>query len=62
MCPDARGFTQAYGATAVDPAVRAEGYAQGYAAGYAAGAREAARAAEAEAARVQRERVEAEAR
>jgi flagellar assembly protein FliH len=63
MSPDTRTFTQAYASTAAaDPGHRAEGFAAGYAAGYAAGAREAARAAQTEAARVQRERAEADAR
>jgi flagellar assembly protein FliH len=65
MSPDPRTFTQAFGGSAglatAEPS-RAAGFAAGYAAGYAAGAREAARAAEAEAARVQRERAEAESR
>jgi flagellar assembly protein FliH len=65
MSPEARTFTQAaYGAPAPvsEDVARAAGYAGGYAAGYAAGAREAARAAEAEAARVQQQRAEADAR
>lgn len=63
MSPDTRAFTQAYaGTTSADVAHRAEGYAAGYASGYAAGAREAARAAQTEAARVQRERAEADVR